>query len=306
MHNAPFPGAQGGANLPLIGVVGQGDLAGILVPGHRFRYVLLGRLQADLAPGPLLFTILQAALQLVEFVGGGPRIVGGDALNGKNGQFASAPAGIPVARLADEIAHRIGNGGIQRLAFGQLAVRQVVQGRLGPDWPVCFQLAARACPDIVAVHALARDQGIEHWPARLGWFDLGQPEFFRFVEDAPVVAGEAGLLAVAGDIRLGGDQPGVFAIHVVPVGAFAQPADPVGAQFFGDISLVVALKESAHADGVALVHPHAQPVVFDVGRQFMVAELAAGPLQLVAVTAAEGVTGGEKGKVVAFLCYKRE
>ena len=114
------------------------------------------------------------------------------------------------------------------------------------------------------------------------------------------------LLVIAGDIGLGGDQFREFDNDLAPVAALAQPANPVGTQFLGDVGTLVAIKEGAHGRAVVLIHVDAQLVVFDVGREFVIAELPGSALQLVAVAGAKGVAGGEIGAVAAFLREKRQ
>ena len=59
----------------------------------------------------------------------------------------------------------------------------------------------------------------------------------------------------------------------------------------------MAREEGTHRRAIALVDAHAQLVVFDVGREFMVADLARGTIEPVAVAGAECVTRRKKDTV---------
>src|SRR5574343_294790 len=136
--------------------------------------------------------------------------------------------------------------------------------------------AASARPNVVGRLGLAGDQRIEHRPAGFRRLQHGQPELLGLGQHAAV---GTGLQAVAGNVRLGGEQAGIFCIDLAPQGALAQPAYPVGAQLFGNIAALVAAQEIVDDSRVTLVHPHAQPVVFGIRCQFVIAKLADGLLQ---------------------------
>jgi hypothetical protein len=185
---------------------------------------------------------------------------------------------------------------LSRAGIRHLAFRQVIQRVPGLAGAVDLHLAAGPRPDIVGRFGLAGDQRVEHRPARLGRLQHGLPQLVGLGQHAAVVARQAGLLAVAGDIRLGASRRGIrhpprSSRHACPAsvssrravsrrhncrrGAAGSRESPTGRPF----------------------HPHAQPVVFGVGRQFVVAELADGALQLVELAGAEGVAGVQEGSI---------
>jgi hypothetical protein len=260
-----------------------------------------GCLQGDLAPGPLALGVFEMFLALFQFVGSQARVVHSQALDGDCRQLTPGAAGMPVASLRRQLALRAGNGQFVTPAFRLLVVRQIVQGTARLSLTIGLQLAPGTLPDVFATDALGGDQGIKHRPAGLGGFEHGQPQTVGLGEHAAVAACQAGLLLPAGDIGLGSEQCRVLALDLVPCGALAEPANPVGAQALGNVASLVALKEGANGLAIAAVHLHAQPVVFHVGRQFVIADAGGGLFQTGAIAVAEGIAGGQEGFVACLL-----
>ena len=125
-----------------------------------------------------------------------------------------------------------------------LAGRQRSQRELGRTGAIGLELATGPRPDVVGRQAVVADQRLEYRATGFRRFEHGQPELLRLIECRLVTVRQPRLLVIAGDIRLGRDQLRVFDNDLAPVAALAQPANPVGTQFLGDVAAARGARES--------------------------------------------------------------
>jgi hypothetical protein len=293
LHGVPVACPQRGADLPGHLLLGQGGGGGFLVPGNGFGQMALRRLPGDLAPGIGALFLGETGFDGGETLRRILRFGPCQALHGEQRFLASAAfCGKPRRELV-QVSRRFLRDRFQAASVETFGGRQI-GGRVArcAD-PLGLEQPPHALPDLFHRQAAGRHQLVDQSLAGARQILAAVPQGAHHV----VRVGK--LPRVAANFGIGLDQGRQFALEAVTVAGLAQLAQPVAAQFLGEIAAGMAVQVVRHAARVAVVEAQAQGPVLGPGLQGMPLQRGQLAPEAHPLAVAKGIARQQEGRIAA-------
>jgi len=267
---------------------------GLAVPLEGARIVRERRLERDLAPCELNLVEREAGRGLGEALG---RLVGlraRELLEGEQEQLLRIARRTLAEALVHEEAVRVGVGAVELLLHHRDFLRQEQVRAAGVLHAPRGEEAAQPVPDLCLGERAVGERTGEDRIACRGNFAGRNEERPRFGKGIGVVAREALLEGIAGDLDIVAAHLGIFGAELLPARARAQDAEPLAAQAFRKRRVGIAGEEVLDLARVAALEVSRQEPVRRIGGQHVAGELVAVFLQGAPLAARGGVASGQE------------